>query len=60
MKQLSEFYSTKIFLAYSTRTAVKCPSINFVLNSLEDAEFFIEFGGRSHNLERREERLFGL
>ena len=29
----------------------------FVLNSLREADFFIEFGRRSHNLELREERL---
>ena len=29
----------------------------FVLNSLREAEFFIEFGRRSHNLGAREERL---
>ena len=30
----------------------------FVLNSLREAEFFIEFGRRSHHLGAREERLF--
>ena len=29
----------------------------FVLNSLREAEFFIEFGRRFHNLGAREERL---
>ena len=29
----------------------------FVLNSLIEGEFFIEFGRRSHNLGAREERL---
>ena len=29
----------------------------FVLNSLREADFFIEFGRRSHNLGLREERL---
>ena len=29
----------------------------FVLNSLREAEFFIESGRRSHNLGAREERL---
>ena len=29
----------------------------FVLNSVREAEFFIEFGRRSHNLGAREERL---
>ena len=29
----------------------------FVLNYLREAEFFIEFGRRSHNLGAREERL---
>ena len=31
--------------------------IIFVLNSLRQAEFFIEFGRKSHNLRAREERL---
>ena len=31
--------------------------LNFVSNSLREAEFFIEFGRRSHNLGAREERL---
>ena len=29
----------------------------FVLNSLREAEFFIEFGKRSHNLGARKERV---
>ena len=43
-------------------SGINCSSINvqvliFVLNSLREAEFFIEFGRRSHNLGAREERI---
>ena len=57
-KDLNESYSPNIFLAYSTRTAVKCPGINFCFEFLERRKkFFTEFGRRFHNLGAREERL---
>ena len=47
---LSESYSPNIFFAYSTRTAVRCPSINFCFEFLERSRIFCEFDRRSHHL----------
>ena len=47
---LAESYSPKIFFVYSTRTVVKCPSINFCFEFLERSRIFCEFGRRSHHL----------
>ena len=38
---LNESYSVNMFHAYSTRTAVKCPGINFCFEFLERSRIFL-------------------
>ena len=55
---LNESYSPNIFFAYLQGKRSNAQVLFFVLNSLREAEFFIEFGRRSHNLGAREERFY--
>ena len=54
---MNEFCSPKILLKYSVSATVSCPSINFCFELMRDAELFIEFGRRHHNVEATEERF---
>ena len=50
-------YSPTYFLHILQGQRSNAQVLIFVLNSLRQAEFFIEFGRRSRNLGAREERL---
>ena len=47
---LNKFYSPNIFFAYLQGQRSNAQVLIFVLNSLRKAEFFTEFGERSHHL----------
>ena len=54
---LNESYSPTYFLQTLQGQRSAAQVLILVLNSLREAEFFIELGRRSHNLGAREERL---
>ena len=56
-KEMNEFCSPNILLKYSVSELSVVQVLIFVLNYLRDAEFFIEFGKRHHNVEATEERF---